>query len=555
MRVLDPRLFRYARSSRGLLTVSVALALAIALSTIVQAFILADVIVSVFERELAPRDISSKIMALLLVIFIRAGLQFLTELLSTRLSTRVTSQLRSSLFDALLTTSSRTPLFEKAGSISTLATIGISALTPYFSKFVPQLFIATLVPLLVGIVITYTDLLSGIVVLFTVPLIPLFGILIGKYTEVAVRKKWNSLQTLSNHILDLLSGLLTLKLFGRARAQKSKLEESGEEYRKETISVLKVSFLSSFALELIATLSVALIAVSIGIRLIDGKMNLLTGLTVLILAPEVYWPIRNVASYFHSASDGAAASQEIFDVLARNDESRGRHVANLELTGKVRGLSWTDLSIEYPDRRTIRIPSGGINSGELVALVGASGAGKSSFFANILGFNSASEGVISMINEDRQCHALSDLSISKWRTRCSWVPQTPTFPQGTIRMMFHSIKPYANDSDMWRVLRDSGLRRSELPNGLDSDLGDFLGGLSQGQLRRLAIARSLFKDGDLFLFDEPTASVDDLLEQELISLLKNLRSSGKIVFVISHRPEVIASADKVLKLEYHGATV
>lgn len=555
MRVLDPRLFRYSRNSRGLLAVSVALALAIALSTIAQAFILADVIVSVFQRGLEPQNLSSKLIALFFVIILRASLQFSTELLSTRLSARVTSELRNSLFDALLAENSRTPLVEKTGSISTLATSGISALTPYFSKFVPQLFIATLVPILVGIVITYTDPLSGLIVLFTIPLIPLFGILIGKYTEVAVKKKWDSLQTLSNHLLDLLSGLLTLKLFGRARAQKSKLEESGEEYRKETMSVLKVSFLSSFALELIATLSVALIAVSIGIRLIDGKLNLIAGLTVLILAPEVYWPIRNVASYFHSASDGVAASQGIFDVLTRSDQSREKQAVAADSIGKVKALSWTTLKIQYPDRRTICIPPGIIHAGELVVLVGASGTGKSSFFANILGFNSTTEGALSVINEVNQSLALNDFSIAQWRSRCSWVPQNPTFPKGTIRQMLHSIKPYANEADMWRVLRDSGLRRSELPKGLDSELGDFLGGLSLGQLRRLAIARSLFKEGDIFLFDEPTASVDDLSEQELISLLKTLRSSGKVVFVISHRPEVIASADKVIKLEYQSAAV
>ena len=547
MKALDPRLFRYSRNSRGLLFFSVLLAVLIALSTIFQAFLLAKIIVALFQDRAEPGQLTGSILFLSAVIVIRSVLLFLTEVFSSRMSSRIIGELRENIFRALFKERSSVAISDRTGSITNLLTSGLSALQPYFAKFVPQLFIASAVPFFVGLVIAFTDPISGLIIFLTVPLIPLFGILIGKFTDVAVRRKWETLQTLSNHLFDLLSGITSLKIFGRANQQGKKLEESGESYRKETLSVLKVAFLSSLALELIATLSVAVIAVSIGIRLIDGTMLLFPGLTVLILAPEVYWPIRNVASYFHSASDGAAAAEDIFNLLQTQNSSEIAKRESIPSSWKIKNISWSELEIHFQDRNPIIIPAGKAEKGEVLVVTGPSGIGKSSLFSNLLGFNSLTKGELRIADVHGSGLDISHVKLEEWRDLCSWVPQQPNFPPGTIENMLRSIRPHLTEADAWRTLRDCGIKRSELPKGLSSEIGDFTSGLSVGQIRRLAIARALLKNGDVFLLDEPTASIDDISELELISLVNHLRSTGKIIIVISHRSKVIESADRILE--------
>ena len=547
MKALDPRLFRYSRNSRGLLFFSVLLAVIIALSTIFQALLLAKIVVALFQDRAEPGQLTDLILFLSAAIVIRSVLLFLTEVFSSRMSSRIIGELRENIFRALFKERSSVAISDRTGSITNLLTSGLSALQPYFAKFVPQLFIASAVPFFVGLVIAFTDPISGLIIFFTVPLIPIFGILIGKFTDVAVKRKWETLQTLSNHLFDLLSGITSLKVFGRANQQGKKLEESGESYRKETLSVLKVTFLSSLALELIATLSVAVIAVTIGIRLIDGKMLLFPGLTVLILAPEVYWPIRNVASYFHSASDGAAAAEDIFNLLQNQNSPEIAKRESIPSSWKIKSISWSELEIHFQDRNPIIIPAGKAEKGEVLVITGPSGIGKSSLFSNLLGFNSLTKGQVRITDAYGSVLDISHVKLEEWRVLCSWVPQQPNFPPGTIENMLRSIRPHLTEADAWRTLRDCGIKRSELPKGLSSEIGDFTSGLSVGQLRRLAIARALLKDGDVFLLDEPTASIDDISELELISLVNHLKSIGKIIIVISHRSKVIESADRILE--------
>ena len=547
MKALDPRLFRYSRNSRGLLFFSVLLAVLIALSTIFQALLLAKIVVALFQDRAEPGQLTDLILFLSAAIVIRSVLLFLTEVFSSRMSSRIIGELRENIFRALFKERSSVAISDRTGSITNLLTSGLSALQPYFAKFVPQLFIASTVPFFVGLVIAFTDPISGLIIFFTVPLIPIFGILIGKFTDVAVKRKWETLQTLSNHLFDLLSGITSLKVFGRANQQGKKLEESGESYRKETLSVLKVTFLSSLALELIATLSVAVIAVTIGIRLIDGKMLLFPGLTVLILAPEVYWPIRNVASYFHSASDGAAAAEDIFNLLQNQNSPEIAKRESIPSSWKIKSISWSELEIHFQDRNPIIIPAGKAEKGEVLVITGPSGIGKSSLFSNLLGFNSLTKGQVRITDAYGSVLDISHVKLEEWRVLCSWVPQQPNFPPGTIENMLRSIRPHLTEADAWRTLRDCGIKRSELPKGLSSEIGDFTSGLSVGQLRRLAIARALLKDGDVFLLDEPTASIDDISELELISLVNHLKSIGKIIIVISHRSKVIESADRILE--------
>ena len=309
MKPLDPRLLRFSRSSRGFLISLVALATLGAAATITQAFLLTSLIIGFFQKHQTFSDSQSALTYLVLIFILRSGIAYLTERISSAASINIRNELRSAVLKKTLSNEGQdTNEFGTAG-IALLLTKGIGNLDSYFSKFIPQLFISMLVPTIAGITIAAADLRSGLIVLLTIPLIPLFGILIGKFTASATSKKWQTLNILGGYFLDLLNGLTTLRVYGRHKLQGEKLQKVGDDYRKETMKVLRISFISSLALELVATLSVALLAVTIGLRLVSGSITLEAGLFILIIAPEVYWPIRQVAMYFHAASDGLRPSQ------------------------------------------------------------------------------------------------------------------------------------------------------------------------------------------------------------------------------------------------------
>ncbi|MEY3128662.1 MAG: hypothetical protein RIS06_1218, partial [Actinomycetota bacterium] len=301
MKPIDPRLFRYSRSSRGFTIASVVIALLGAILTIAQSALLSIFIVQAFVDKKALNQIKIYLIWVAIIYIAKALLSYLTERLAAVASGAIRHYKNG------------------PAQLSLLATKGIDNLDPYFSRFIPQLFIASVIPFFVGITISTQDFISGIVLIFTVPLIPLFGMLIGRFTASATERKWQTLSLLSGYFLDLLSGLQTLKVYGRSRYQIARLKQVNDKYRQETMRVLRISFLSSLALELIATLSVALIAVTIGLRLVNGTISLQIGLFVLILAPEVYWPIRQVAAHFHAASDGVSAASQVFSILDRKN--------------------------------------------------------------------------------------------------------------------------------------------------------------------------------------------------------------------------------------------
>ena len=303
MRAIDPRLLRYSRSSRGFLFVTVVLAVLSAVATIAQAYLLAFLVTRFFQSRNSFTENKTAIIFLFLIFIARALIAFTVERTSASASSKMRSELRIQVMVKTLDSGAKDVQELGSAGLTILITKGINDLDAYFSKFLPQLFIASIVPIAVGITIATQDWQSGSIVLFTIPLIPVFGILIGRFTASATEKKWQTLGILSTYFLDLLSGLTTLKVYGRHKIQSEKLKKVGDDYRRETMGVLRISFLSSLALELVATLSVALLAVSIGLRLVNGSIALQTGLFILIIAPEVYWPIRQVAGYFHAAAD------------------------------------------------------------------------------------------------------------------------------------------------------------------------------------------------------------------------------------------------------------
>ena len=536
MKPLDPRLLRYSRSSRGFLLATALLSVVQAALTLLQAFLIASIIVDIFQKHLVF-SLTQKLMLNLLAIFIfRAVLNFFSEWMSARASTRIRSELRSELIRKSLSHGAITSHEMGSAQLSVLASSGINNLDAYFSKFLPQLFTATFVPVLVGFTIFLQDWTTGVIVLLTIPLIPLFGILIGRFTASATAKKWQEMGILSGYFFDLLSGLTTLKVYGRSAKQEEGIRKVGESYRQETMATLRISFLSSLALELIATLSVALIAVSIGLRLVGGSLLLQTGLVVLILAPEVYWPIRQVASYFHAAADGVEVFNQVYAVLD------AQVTDGFEIAEEITAISWSELTIDYSDRARVTVPAGQVSRGTVHALVGPSGSGKSTLVNVLMGFITPSSGEV-LVSTSKGTHPIEDFNIASLRSKIAWMPQEPRFPHATIKQVLHHANPSATQAHLEEVLLSVGLNSGDLSQGLATVLGTLTQPLSIGQLRKIALARAILKDADFLIVDEPTASVDDVSEELIDSVLHQQAALGKLVLVVSHRPLLALHAD------------
>jgi len=537
----DPRLLRYSRSSRGFIFALVLIATLGALLTITQALLLVDLICKFFQHKHTFASVHVEVLTLALVFLARALLAYVNDRLATRASSKMRNELRSQVMAKTLENGGADSQEQGTAGLAVLVTKGINNLDGYFAKFLPQLFIAVVVPILVGVTITFRDWKSGLIILLTIPLIPIFGILIGRFTASATEKKWQTLGLLSGYFLDLLSGLKTLKVYGREKLQSKKLHEVGEKYRIETMQVLRISFLSSLALELIATLSVALLAVTIGLRLVNGSMPLSVGLLVLVLAPEVYWPIRQVSAYFHAAADGVAAFNQLFAILEK--PSRTGDVKLVDISG----IAWSDLVISYQDRNQIRIPAGTLERGQVHALVGPSGSGKSTLAAVLLGFVQPISGeviVSSSIGETK----LTALDMPSWRSQLAWQPQEPKFPIGTVADILRHAKPGASDSELTKALSIVDLELDDLPGELQTELGTVQQKLSIGQLRKVALARAILKCAPIIILDEPTASVDDISEATIAKLLSAQAAAGAMILVISHRELLIDTSTAITRI-------
>lgn len=493
-----------------------------------QASLLANLISGAFLAEKKLSELGGVLYLLLVVTLGRVLVNYLGENFTNRISHRIRVELRRALFHKILVSGTELNLNFGPGRISLIATKAISNLEPYFTRFVPQIFIAASVPLIVGITITILDRVSGLIVLLTLPLIPIFGVLIGKYTSTATSRRWKTMGILSGYLLDLLNGLTTLKVYGRATVQRKNIESIGNRYREETMRVLRISFLTSLALELIATLSVALIAVSIGLRMVNGDFELWRGLTILILAPEVYWPIRNLSALFHASADGIESANDIFEILDFKSEVL---LEGIRVSTPKR-IEWDLLEIEFSQRSRITIPPGEILPGEVTIVSGPSGSGKSSLINILLRTLQPSSGMVRVDGLD-----LRSLDRRSWLNQIAWVPQEPRFPTTSIRELLKLSSPNASDEDLLSILREVGLRELDIDGPL---------ALSIGQQRRVAIARALLRESSILILDEPSASMDEASESLIIQILRKLADQGKMVLAVSHRDHVIKGADKVI---------
>ncbi|NJP53131.1 thiol reductant ABC exporter subunit CydD [Streptomyces sp. SBST2-5] len=545
MKPIDPRLLRHARATRLFLVAVVGLGAVGAGLVIAQAMLIAETVVGAFQHGRSAGDLATPLVLLAAVAVGRALTGWLTELAAHRASAAVKSELRGRLLERATALGPGWLAGQRTGSLVALATRGIDALDDYFSRYLPQLGLAVVVPVAVLARIVTEDWVSAAIIVGTLPLIPVFMVLIGWATQSRMDRQWRLLSRLSGHFLDVVAGLPTLKVFGRAKAQAESIRRITAEYRRATMRTLRIAFISSFALELLATLSVALVAVTIGMRLVHGELDLYTGLVILILAPEAYLPLRQVGAQYHAAAEGLAAAEEIFGVLETPaPETKGAPVP-------AGAVSFEGVTVRYPGRSTDAVTdvSFTLEPGETVALVGPSGAGKSTLLNVLLGFVRPDAGRVCIGGTD-----LTGLDRAEWHRRVAWVPQRPQLFAGTVAENVRLARPDADDDAVRRALRDAGAWDfvAALPEGVHTPLGEDGAGLSAGQRQRLALARAFLADRPVLLLDEPTAALDGATEAEVVAAIRRL-AAGRTVLLVVHRPALLTLADHVVRLTEPGA--
>jgi thiol reductant ABC exporter CydD subunit len=543
VRALDPRLLRRARAARALIAADVAIGLGTAVLVLLQATLLAHIIARSFAGA-SLDDVSVELVLLALVFAGRSLLAWGFELAGRLASTAVLSQLRLELVERRLRHEPAALDGVQSGEVAAVAVQGVDALDAYFARFVPQLVLAVLVPPAVIAWVAPIDLTSAALMLLTLPLVPIFMVLIGRYTERETHARWRALSLLSTHFLDVVRGLPTLRAFNRGRAQAAAIADTSEQYRRTTMRTLRVAFLSGAVLELAATLGIALVAVTVGVRLAEGGIGLEAALTVLVLAPELYLPLRNLAAQFHASADGLAVAERLLELTEGPDVVRDDGAAPPRRSATVR---LEGVSFAYPARagEVLSDVDLELRPGETVGLVGASGSGKSTLAALVLGLAEPTRGRVTLDGA-----ALADGDRAAWRRCVAWVPQRPTLFRGTVADNIRLGDPAADDERVAAAARVAGADDfvRALPDGYETIVGDGGRALSAGERQRIALARALLRNASLVVLDEPTAHLDPESASTVARAIEGL-GDGRAVLVIAHRPEVVASTDRTIRLE------
>ena len=560
---VDPRLLKYASASRWFFAAIGAIALAQTAVIVAFAWLLTRAITGAIDG-MPPAELVQTLGALALVVALRAVLLWTREAVAARAAARVQTQLRTALVAAIGALGPEWLGVRNSAALAITAGRGLDALEAYFGRYLPQLVQTVVATPLIVAVMWWQDWISGLTVLLTLPLIPIFMVLIGLATRSVQQRQWQTLQHLASRFADTVQGLSTLKVFGRQHRAAASIERVTDDYRRETMRVLRVSFLSGFALEFLASISVAIVAVSIGFRLIDGSLTLAVGLFVLLLAPEAYLPLRQVGVQFHAAAEGIAATDDVFDVLdAARTRARSAQAPSpagatqppvVERARNERDE--TPRAHEHPraPRPTLVLDGVRVRRGErrlqpvdltaapatVTLLEGPSGAGKSSVFAALRGA-AGFDGAATWNGVD-----VRDLAPAEW---LAWAGQRPGLLSGTIADNV-SLGDPAPDTEILRRALDLACAGTLDPA---LELGVQGAGLSGGQAQRVAVARALYRhlrgNAPVIALDEPSSALDPETEGRLWRSIRTLADQGATVLLVSHRTSARAIADAVIRLE------
>lgn len=535
MKPLNPELLRHARPALTYVVLVALTGIITAGLIIAQCFLIANAAAPIIDGRATFHDVLPLIGYLALVIALRAVVQHIQNSLGHRASLRTIAQLRS---DVLERASHMGPrwLATRTNQIVTLTSRGLDALEPYFVAYIPQLILCATVTPATLLIVLWLDWLSAVMLVFCIPLIPIFMILIGKMTASHSAKKLAAMQRLGDQVLDLIAGLPTLKGLGREQGPKKAVKSIGDEYTKTTMSALRVAFLSGTALEFLATLSTALVAVEVGLRMVYGYLDLATGLAIIMLTPEIFKPLREVGSQYHNSADGVAAADQALEILRETPPASGSVQAPNPATSPIELI---DLSIEAPGRGTFAPANltATIEPGKVTALAGPNGAGKTTTVRAILGLLAPTSGDIRIDGR-----SITTLDRESWWSHITWVPQRPVIPPGTI------ADHVGDGPSVARAAQLTGLDTivDSLPDGWQTPVGHGGVGLSVGQRQRLALTRALVEQANLVILDEPTAHLDAQSEQQILSAVRALKEQGATVLVIAHRPALLSLADHVI---------
>jgi ATP-binding cassette, subfamily C, bacterial CydD len=551
VRALDPRLVQRARPVRLLLGLDVTLGIAAAVLTLVQATLLARIVARAFDG--APLGVVANALVLLALVFaLRGLLAWAFEVAGARAASTVLSELRLELVARRLRAQPAALDGVEAGELAAVGVQGVDPLAAYFGRYLPQVVLACIVPLAIIGWVGAIDLTSALIMVVTLPLVPVFMWLIGRYTEERTREQWTALRLLSTHFLDVVRGLPTLRLLNRSRAQVEALREVGERYRRATMGTLRITFLSGSVLELGATLGVALVAVTIGVRLVGGDIGLEAGLTVLVLAPELYLPLRRLGAHYHASAEGIEVADRILALLEAPDEVQATGALPApSLSAAV--VRFERVTFAYPSRPDLVLDGLDLEllPGETLALVGESGAGKTTVANLLLRLAAPTSGRVTVGGLD-----LAQCDTDAWRRQLAWVPEHPTLFRGTIGDNIALGRRAATEQEIHAAARDAGADGfvRALPAGYDTVVGDGGRPLSAGERRRIALARAFLRDAALVVLDEPTADLDPESAALVGRAVERLRP-GRTLFLIAHRPQLANIADRVVVLEHGQATV
>jgi ATP-binding cassette subfamily C protein CydD len=543
---LDPRLLRYASAARVFLGLGAVLGLAQTVAIVAVAWFTTTAVVQVVEGSTS--GLSTALLGLGLSVAARSLVAWALEVTAARAAAQVKSQLRARVVRAVADRGRAWVDRHSSARVATLVGPGLDALDEYFARYLPQLVLTALATPLLIVVMALHDWLSALIVVLTLPLIPVFMVLIGWTTRAAQNRQWDRLTHLASSFADAVGGASTLKAFGRERRQVERIGRLTDDYRVETVTVLRVSFLSGFVLELAASLSVALVAVSIGIRLVEGSMGLTAGLFVLLLTPEAYLPLRQVGANYHAAADGVAAAEDVFELL---DDEPGDVVPRATgPTGSTTAADRAEARVEADalvvDR--VSVSRGGAvrlaetsfvaETGRVTAVVGPSGAGKSTLLDAVLGLEPC-EGRVVWRSSGR----------APARHEIAWSGQSPMLSSGTVAE--NVALGDAGEPDTEAVVRALDLAGAA---GLDPALVLGAGGqgLSGGQAQRVSVARALYRldrvGARLLLVDEPSSALDRVTEARVVAGLRRIAATGVAVVVVTHRRAVSDAADVVVPI-------